>query len=82
MILEFYGKECPHCLRMEPIVEKLQSEGIKIQKFEIWHDEENKKVYEQYDTGLCGGVPFFINPETKKFICGEASYEELKDIAI
>lgn len=36
------------------------------------------KKMDEYDTGLCGGVPFFYNTETKKFICGGASYEELK----
>jgi len=34
-----------------------------------------------HDKGHCGGVPFFINTETGKWICGEASYEELKNIA-
>ena len=26
----------------------------------------------------CGGVPFFYNTKTEKFICGEADYETLK----
>jgi hypothetical protein len=26
-------------------------------------------------------VPFFYNTDNKKFVCGEATYEELKDWA-
>ncbi len=37
---------------------------------------------QEYDKGLCGGVPFFINTESKKFLCGETSYEELKKWAV
>ena len=79
MLLEFFGTECPHCMRMHPLVEKLeQEEGVEVQKFEVWHNEDNAKKMEQYDRGWCGGVPFFYNTETKKFICGETSYELLK----
>lgn len=79
MLLEFYGTECPHCIKMASLVERLEKEeSIKIEKFEVWHDEDNAKKLAEYDTGLCGGVPFFYNTETKKFICGLVSYEELK----
>lgn len=79
MLLEFYGKECPHCIKMMPLVEKLEKEiGLKVEKYEVWHNEENAKKMEEYDKGLCGGVPFFFNTDTNKYICGEASYEELK----
>ena len=27
---------------------------------------------------MCGGVPFFYNTQTKKFICGDANYGILK----
>lgn len=77
-LLEFYGKECAHCQRMMPLVDKMISEGIKIEKFETWHNVENAKKMDQYDKGLCGGVPFFYNTETKKFICGEADESELR----
>ncbi len=77
-LLEFYGKECPHCIRMAPIVEKLKKDGIKIEQHEVWHNEENAKLMETYDTGLCGGVPFFYNTESKKFICGGADESDLR----
>lgn len=79
MLLEFYGQECGHCYKMKPLVEKLEKEfGIEVEKYEVWHEPENAQKMAEYDRGLCGGVPFFFNTENNGFICGEASYEELK----
>jgi thiol-disulfide isomerase/thioredoxin len=79
MLLEFYGKECPHCLKMAPLVERLKKEeGAEIEQYEVWHEPANAKKMEEYDKGLCGGVPFFYNTDTSQFICGSTSYEELK----
>ena len=79
MLLEFYGKECGHCFAMNGLVDKLEKElGVKVEKYETWHDETNTEKMKEYDTGLCGGVPFFFNTESGKFICGETEYQELK----
>ena len=79
MLLEFYGTECSHCVRMAPLIDKLEKEtGAKIERHEVWHDETNARKMEEYDKGMCGGVPFFINTETGAVICGEAPYAELK----
>ena len=81
-LLEFFGTECPHCVSMKPLVEKLmKEEGVIVESFETWHNEENAEKMKEYDKDLCGGVPFFFNTQNGKFICGEASYEELKDWA-
>ena len=41
-IIMFHGAECPHCRAMMPRVEKLEKEeGIKVEKFEVWHNPEN-----------------------------------------
>lgn len=78
-LIEFFGTECPHCIRMMPLVERLEKEeGVTVEKLEVWHNEENRQKMGQFDEGYCGGVPFFINTKTNKWICGEASYEELK----
>lgn len=78
-LLMFGGTECTHCHEMDPLVEQLEKEeGIKIQYLETWHDEENAKLLEQYDQGRCGGVPFFYNTKTEKFICGTCEYPVLK----
>ncbi|TAL47957.1 hypothetical protein EPN87_01765 [archaeon] len=78
-LIEFYGTECIHCHEMDPLLERLEEEiGLKVEKIEVWHNEKNAKMLEEYDKGHCGGVPFFINKKTGKWICGSASYEELK----
>lgn len=83
MLLEFYGLECPHCDRMKVLIERLKKEeNVSIESYEIWHNEENERKMLEYDKDLCGGVPFFYHTETKAFICGEVSYEELKAWAI
>lgn len=79
MLLEFYGLECSHCIKMHPLIERFEKEtGIKVEKYETWHNEENARKQEEYDKGTCGGVPFFFNTEISQSICGEAPYEVLK----
>jgi thiol-disulfide isomerase/thioredoxin len=81
-LLEFYGTECPHCVDMKPLIAKLEKEiGVKVDSLEVWHNEENTAKLEEIDKDLCGGVPFFYNTKNKKFVCGEATYDELKEWA-
>lgn len=78
-LLEFYGETCPHCVEMQPLVARLEKEcGVTVEKYEVWNNEENAKQMDEYDQGFCGGVPFFINTETGKKICGATTYDELK----
>ncbi len=78
-LLNFYGEECPHCHTMMPLVDKLEKEtGVVVERRETWHDEKNAAMMSEYDKNFCGGVPFFYNTDTKKWICGEADYKELK----
>ena len=78
-LLEFYGKECPHCERMNPLIEKLEKEErVSVKKYETWHDEENAKLFNDTVEDRCPGVPFFLNTDSDQFICGEADYETVK----
>lgn len=78
-LLEFYGEECPHCRRMALLVERLEKDaGVKVEKFEIWHDDASARKYAEIEKGVCGGVPFFYNTESKESLCGEEDYETLK----
>jgi hypothetical protein len=78
-LLEFYGTECPHCERMRSLVTKLETEiGVEVERIEVWHNKENMARMRELDKDFCGGVPFFFNTKTGKWICGEASYSELQ----
>lgn len=64
---------------MDPLVKRLEEElGVKVERYETWHDEANEAKRASYDNGRCGGVPFFVNTDTDEVICGEVSYDELK----
>lgn len=81
MLYEFYGLECPHCERMQKLTTKLMKEfpDIHVERKEVWHDSENMEMVEEFDKeGECGGIPFFYNTETKGWLCGEVTYDEIK----
>ncbi|MBP6931657.1 MAG: hypothetical protein KBD48_02965 [Candidatus Pacebacteria bacterium] len=81
-LLFFYGDNCEHCQTMEGVADKLKSDtGIVLERLEVDKSDENLKYMESLDTEPCGGVPFFVNKKTGKTVCGEVSYEELKDWA-
>jgi hypothetical protein len=68
---------------MEPLVERLENEErVRVAKIEVWHNEANAKLMREYDKNYCGGVPFFFNKKTGKWICGESDYERLKKWAL
>ena len=61
-LVEFFGTECPHCVDMEPLLERLKDEtGVKIDRFEVWHNAKNAEMMQKFDKNFCGGVPFFFN---------------------
>ena len=67
---------------MHKLTERLEKEeGLVVEKLEVWHNKENSKKLEELDKGFCGGVPFFYNTKSCKWICGETTYEELKEWA-
>jgi hypothetical protein len=68
---------------MDPLVERLEDEaGVKVEQLEVWHNEANAKTMREYDKGYCGGVPFFFNKKTGKWICGSTDYERFKKWAL
>ena len=78
-LVEFYGTECVHCREMEPLINKLKKEErIEITRLEVWHNQKNAELMQKLDQGKCGGVPFFYNKKTGKWLCGSVEYERLK----
>ena len=85
----FHALECPHCKRMMPIVERMEEEtGVKLEKLEVWHNEENADIMRSYKADIapkCGGqlrTPTFFDVDTKDVLCGEVDYDTLKDWAL
>ncbi len=84
----FWARECPHCKRMMPLVNRLEKEeNIAFEKLEIWHNEENADLMRSFKDIIapkCGGqlrTPTFLNKETEEVLCGEVEYETLKEWA-
>ncbi|MCJ7682051.1 MAG: thioredoxin family protein [Candidatus Aminicenantes bacterium] len=88
-LIMFHGKECPHCRRMMPLVERLEKEeGIILDKLEVWHNEQNADKMRSFKGVIepkCGGqlrTPTFLKTDTNSVICGEVPYEKLKEWAL
>ena len=82
-LIMFTGKECTHCHEMDPLVDRLEEEEkVKVDRLEVWHNDANAKLLQECDKGFCGGVPFFMNKKTGKWICGSVNYEVLKKWAL
>ncbi|MFQ6109498.1 MAG: thioredoxin family protein [Candidatus Aminicenantales bacterium] len=87
-LIMFHGRECPHCRKMMPLVDRLEKkEGIKIERLEVWHNEKNADLmrsFREIIAPVCSGqlrTPTFFNSETHDVLCGEVPYEKLKEWA-
>ena len=76
-LIWFFGRECPHCRQLHPVVDKfIEETGIEIVKLEVWHDDKNAQLMRSHADAIsdaCGGslgVPAFYNEKTGKAICG------------
>ena len=78
-LLMFYGRGDDYCAQMEPLLQQLEKEeGLTVRKFEVWHDTRNTELLRKLDPARCGGVPFFYNKESHRWICGATTYDNLK----
>jgi thiol-disulfide isomerase/thioredoxin len=78
-LIQFYGDECVHCHEMNTLVERLENElRLSVTRLEVWHNDENAKLLEGFDQGRCGGIPFFFNEKSGKWLCGSVPYDKLK----
>ena len=86
--VEFYGTECPHCLKMKPILEQVENEtGVNFTKLEVWHNESNVAIMQLHATDIerdCKfmGIPAFISMKTNKSVCGEMTADKLKEFIL
>lgn len=82
-LIFFWGRECPHCAKLHPVVrEAAQELNVPIVELEVWHSDENAKLMRTYGDVLkkaCGGslgVPALYNEKTKKALCGMKTTKE------
>lgn len=81
-LIKFFGRECHFCHEMEPLDERLEKElGVKLERLEVWYNKNNAEMLQRVDA-TCGGVPFYLNRETGKTLCGMVDYGTLKSWAL
>lgn len=87
-LIWFSGRECVHCKRLRPTVEKFEAENdLEITELEVWHNSDNAQLMREYGETIkeaCGGelgVPSFYNENNGKAICGMVSIESLEQWA-
>jgi len=82
-LIQFKGKGDDYCAQMEPLKEQLKEElGVNIRCFEVWYNPKNLELLQRLDRGRCGGVPFFYNKRSRRFICGATTYANLRAWAL
>ncbi|RLE47178.1 MAG: hypothetical protein DRJ31_09255, partial [Candidatus Methanomethylicota archaeon] len=47
-VVYFYGEGCPHCARVKPLIDTLESKGVIIQRFEVFADRDNLRLLNEY----------------------------------
>jgi cytochrome c biogenesis protein CcdA len=51
----FYGEECPYCHRQLAAMEAWERDhDVRIHRYEVWHDAENRALFEQLATAYGG----------------------------
>lgn len=79
----FWGDGCPHCEAEQGYLEDLQKEfdNLKIQKYEVWHNEENnqfmKQISKETNKSL-NGVPVTIIGQTIITGFSDATEQEIR----
>lgn len=82
-LMDFYGAECPPCQQLEIFINRLkEEEGIEIDRYEVWHNSSNQNLMMKYAKGRCNGVPFLYNKKNDDFLCGQVTYDKLKEWAM
>lgn len=61
----FYGEECPHCHALLEFLEPFNENhpNVKLYKYEIWHDDDNRELYKEIHELLndkSNSIPFLI----------------------
>ena len=49
---------------------------------QVWYNSKNLELLQRLDRGRCGGVPFFYNKRSRRYICGATTYANLTNWAM
>eukprot|EP00908_Phaeocystis_cordata_P016311 Transcript_27579.p1 GENE.Transcript_27579~~Transcript_27579.p1 ORF type:complete len:243 (-),score=91.69 Transcript_27579:314-949(-) len=78
-LIMFHGRGDDYCERMYPLIKDLEDElGVQVKMFEVWHEPANTELLRKLDPARCGGVPYFYNKESHRWICGATTYDNLR----
>jgi hypothetical protein len=80
-LLYFRGETDKYSEMMEPLNRELAREGFNMKRFEVWYNTRNTELMQHLDLGRCGGVPYYYNKNTKRFICGATDINNLRNWA-
>ena len=47
-VVYFYGEGCPHCARVKPLIDGLESRGVRVQRFEVFVNRDNLRLLNEY----------------------------------
>lgn len=73
----FYSATCPFTAKAAPAIEAAEAAtGVTITRRDVNKSRDAGVAYMKADNGRCGGVPYFWNSKTEKFICGAPSSAE------
>ncbi|KAL8273146.1 hypothetical protein Esti_002904 [Eimeria stiedai] len=79
-LLAFVGEGCKYCERMAGSLRLVEEQtGERVLRLEVWRNALN---FERLDRGRCGGLPFFINLKSLRFVCGATSPRNLLHWAV
>ena len=78
-IVLFYGKECPHCIKVEDYVTQNKVEDkVKFSRLEVWHDAKNAALLGNVAKDICKlnvgdgvAVPFLYDGNGKCLVGDE-----------
>ena len=75
----FHSVGCAFCKQLDPIVEKLNSEGYDILRLDL-SEKDNQGLHREIENkyNLRCGTPFLVDGSNGKNICGQANEEMVK----
>jgi len=77
----FYTQDCEICKEIEPELDIVEKDlGIEFLRIDVEEGEDERTIFDELALDECGGVPFIYNQENKKFICGFATANKIKEI--